>query len=122
MSGRRVWTRILVGTGLTVVALVLCCLWWLGAFRLAVHGHSAAVPVVLLWALLSLFFFVLATGGIVVLIAFGVDKGRPTIWITLAIAAVLIGLVTWGYVAVTRSVMIRYDNTSPWDHPQPIGR
>ena len=118
--------QILVGTGLTVVAFVLCCLWGLGAFQLAVRGHpgafGAAWPVALLWALLSLFFFVLATGGIVVLIAFGVDKGRPAIWITLAIAAVLIGLATWGYVVATRSVMIRYDNTAPWDHHEPAGR
>jgi hypothetical protein len=44
-------------------------------------GFGAAWPVVLLWALLSLFVFVLAAGGIVVLIAFGVDEGRPAMWI-----------------------------------------
>jgi len=117
VSGRRVWTHLLVGSGVTVAALVLCCLWGMGAFRLAVRGHptgfGAAWPVALLWALLSLFVFVLATGGIVVLIAFGVDKGRPAIWITLAIAAALIVLITWGYVVVTRATMIRYDNTAP---------
>ena len=111
------WTHLLVGSGVTVAALVLCCLWGMGAFRLAVRGHptgfGAAWPVALLWALLSLFVFVLATGGIVVLIAFGVDKGRPAIWITLAIAAALIVLITWGYVVVTRATMIRYDNTAP---------
>jgi hypothetical protein len=123
MSGRRVWTRILVGAGLTVVALVLCCLWGLGAFQLAVRGHptgfGAAWPVALLWTLLSLFVFVLATGGIVVLIAFGVDRGRPAVWITLAIAAVMIGLVTWGYVVATRAAMIHYDSTAIPEHPQP---
>ena len=94
MSGRRAWTHILVGAGWTVVALVLCCLWGLGSFQLAVRGHptgfGAAWPVALLWALLSLFVFVLATGGIVVLIV----------------------LVTWGYVSATREAMIRYDNTA----------
>ncbi|WP_284741464.1 hypothetical protein [Amycolatopsis sp. RTGN1] len=118
--------RIMVGTGFTFVALVLCCLWGLGAFQLAVRGHpagfGAAWPVALLWALLSLFVFVLATGGIAVLIAFGVDRGRPAIWITLAIAAVVIGLVTWGYVVATRTAMIHYDNTASPEHPQPSGR
>jgi len=116
MSGRRVWMRSMVGAGFTFVALVLCCLWGLGAFQLAVRGHptgfGAAWPVALLWAMLSLFVFVLATGGIAVLIGFGVDRGRPALWITLAIAAVLVGVITWGYVAATRAVMIHYDNTA----------
>lgn len=118
--------RVMAGTGLTALALVLCCLWGLGAFRLAVRGHptgfGAAWPVALLWALLSLFVFVLATGGVVVLIAFGVDRGRPAIRVALAVAAVLIGLVTWGYVAATRAAMIRYDNTAVPGSSQSGGR
>jgi hypothetical protein len=105
----------MVGAGWTIVALVLCCLWGLGALQLALRGHpagfGAAWLVELLWAALSLFVFVLATGGIAVLIASGVERGRPALWITLAVAAVLFVLVTWGYVAATRAAMIRYDNT-----------
>lgn len=118
--------RIMAGTVWTVVALVLCCVWGLGALQLALRSHPTGfgpdLLVELLWAALSLFVFVLATGGIAVLIAFGVDRGRPAIWITVAIAAVLFVLVTWGYVAATRAAMIRYDTTGPVEYPQPSGR
>ena len=118
-------TSVLVGAGLTVGTLVLCCLWGLGSFQLALGGHpsgfGAAWPVALLWGLLSLFAFVIASGGVVVLIAFGVDRGRPAVWITLGIAAALIVLFTWGYVAATDAAMLRYNNTGSAEYPQPTG-
>ena len=123
VSVRQVLIRVAVGAGVTVVALVLCCLWGLGSFQLALLAHptgfGAAWPVILIWALLSLFLFVLATGGVAVLIAYGVDRGRPAIWICLAIAAVVIALVTWGYVAATSAAMSTYDNSAPPGYPQP---
>ena len=121
MSGRQVLTRITIGAGLMVAGLALSCLWGLGAFQLALRSHPTGFGanwlVGLLWVAMSLFIFVLATGGIAVLIAYGVDRGRPGIWITLAIGAVLVGLVTWGYVAATDAAMIRYDNSAPAQHP-----
>ena len=120
---RRVLTRVAIGAGVTVVALVLCCLWGLGSFRLALLAHptgfGAAWPVALIWMLLSLFVFVLSTGGVAMLIAYGVDRGRPAIWICLAVAAVVIALITWGYVAATSAAMGAYDNTAPPAYPQP---
>ena len=116
----------MVGAGVTVGTLVLCCLWGLGSYQLALSSHptgfGAAWPFALIWGLLSLFAFVIASGGIVVLIAYGVDRGRPAIWITLGIAAALIVLFTWGYVAATDATMLRYDNTSTPELPQPTGR
>ena len=118
--------RVMIGAGWTVLALVLCCLWGLGAFELALRGHPTGfgpdVVVAFIWAALSLFVFVLATGGIAVLIAFGSDHGRPVAWVTLTIAAILFVLVTWGYVVATRAAMVRYDTTGPVEYPRPSGR
>lgn len=115
----------MVVAGLAVGMLVLSCLWGLGAFQLTLLDHpnnfGGNWPALLFWVPLSLLVFVLATGGITVLVMYGVDRGRPAIWITLAAAVVLIVLITWGYVAVTQAAMAPYDSGPP-EYPQPTTR
>jgi hypothetical protein len=126
VSGRAVVRRVAVGAGLTVVGVVVCCLWGVGSFQLALQAHptnfGSNLPVGFLWMFLSAFVFVLATGGVAMIIAYGVDRGRPAIWIHLAVAAVVIVLFTWGYVAATDAAMSAYDNSAPPSYPQPTGR
>ncbi len=118
--------RVAVGAGLTVVGVVVCFLWGLGSFQLALQAHptdfGSNLPVGFLWVFLSVFVFVLATGGVATLIAYGVDRGRPAIWICLAIAAVVIVVFTWGYVATTVAMMNAYDNSGHTGYPQPTTR
>jgi hypothetical protein len=118
--------RVAVGTGLTVVGVVVCGLWGLGSFQLALQAHSTAfganLPIGFLWMFLSAFVFILATGGVATLIAYGVDRGRPATWICLAIAAIVVVLFTWGYVTATVAMMNAYDNSAHPAYPQPTGR
>jgi hypothetical protein len=76
--------NVVVGAGVTVGTLVLCFLWGVGSFQLALDSHpsgfGAGWPFALIWGMLSVFAFVIASGGIVVLIAYGVERGRPAIW------------------------------------------
>ncbi len=118
--------RVAVGAGLTVVGVVVCLLWGLGSFQLALQVHptgfGANLPVIFLWMFVSAFAFVLATGGVATLIAYGVDRGRPAIWICLAIAAVVVVLFTCGYVTATVAMMNAYDNSAHVGYPQPTTR